>query len=84
MTSSIRYGGARRSKHRLQKSDSATLQKESYNGTEGTKASLLEWQCVDFMQAEKIKELSKQLPPIFLPNCIKDAELHASIVQNIA
>lgn len=57
MTSSIRYGGARRSKHRLQKTDNATLRKESSNGREGPKTSLLEWQCVDFTQAEK-KELS--------------------------
>lgn len=52
------------------KTSCADLQEVSSSGREGTKASLLEWQCVDFMQAEE-KELCKKLPPIFLLYCIK-------------
>lgn len=52
------------------KTSCADLQKVSSSGREGTKASLLEWQCVDFMQAEE-KELCKKMPPIFLLYCIK-------------
>lgn len=52
------------------KTSYADLQKVSSSGREGAKASLLEWQRIDFVQAEE-KESRKKLLPIFLHYCIK-------------